>query len=412
MDKRDKWDDIVRMKSESFEMEPEPEDWEAIAERLSRKKKNALPEWWRYAAAVAALFVLAAGGYYLFRPQAPSASLTAETPANGINVEPENVIGRVTPDTAVASRLLAVLPAAEKTVSSQTSAIREAAVLPEAGNETAPEIPFIAENREKETGREANGSGRAPQTPEEDSFAGDKLLIVDAAPAKRHSRRWGFGVGGGSYSVGNTGAGSNVMPLGATGMHSLNADYSHILTLREMSASAETKHNVTHQRPLSFGLGVGYALNNRWTLQSGLSYSMLTSRWDVLGVNSGRAKQQLHFIGVPLAANYTVVEWNRFRLYTAVGGTAEWNVSGRIKTNYYDYNSGSSLDTRVESVRMKELQFSLNGHAGVSYPLLRFLNAYVEGGADYYFRNGSSLETIRSDKPFQLSLQAGIRFGF
>jgi hypothetical protein len=65
-----------------------------------------------------------------------------------------------------------------------------------------------------------------------------------------------------------------------------------------------------------------------------------------------------------------------------------------------------------EPVRMKELQWSVNARIGATYPVFKFVNAYIEGGANYYFDNHSSIETIRSDKPFHVSLQAGLRFGF
>ena len=40
------------------------------------------------------------------------------------------------------------------------------------------------------------------------------------------------------------------------------------------------------------------------------------------------------------------------------------------------------------------------------------MGLYIEPGAKYYFDNGSDIETIRSEKPFNVNLQAGFRFGF
>ena len=90
---------------------------------------------------------------------------------------------------------------------------------------------------------------------------------------------------------------------------------------------------------------------------------------------------------------------------------AEWNVSGNIKTDSYFLEEKATL-TEKEPVRMKEMQYSVNARAGAIYPIIKFINAYVEGGANYYFDNKSSIETIRSSKPFHVSLQAGLRFGF
>ena len=53
-----------------------------------------------------------------------------------------------------------------------------------------------------------------------------------------------------------------------------------------------------------------------------------------------------------------------------------------------------------------------NAKAGVSYPVYRFVNVFVEGGVAYYFDNGSSIETIRSEKPFNAGFNVGLRLGF
>lgn len=89
---------------------------------------------------------------------------------------------------------------------------------------------------------------------------------------------------------------------------------------------------------------------------------------------------------------------------------AEMNVSGRLNTKLYDENE--VVGKIKEDIRMKPLLWSLNARVGVSYPLLRFLSAYAEGGAGYYFDNGSDIETIRSEKPFNLNFQFGLRVGF
>jgi len=63
-------------------------------------------------------------------------------------------------------------------------------------------------------------------------------------------------------------------------------------------------------------------------------------------------------------------------------------------------------------VRMKEPLLSIGAQAGVTYPLWRFVNIYAETGLSYYFDNKSNVQTIRSDKPFNVSVQAGLRLGF
>jgi opacity protein-like surface antigen len=182
-------------------------------------------------------------------------------------------------------------------------------------------------------------------------------------------------------------------------------------SVSEYNETNISKVDMSHKQPLSLGLGVGYALNNRWSVQSGLVYSLLISEWKTALDYPDKYKQQLHFVGIPLGMNYKIAEWHRLRFYASAGGMAEWNVGGNIKSRYY-YFEDDAYRTEKESIRMKEMQWSVNGRVGASYPVVRFVNAYIEGGANYYFKNNSSIETIRSDKPFHVSLQAGLRFGF
>jgi outer membrane protein W len=165
------------------------------------------------------------------------------------------------------------------------------------------------------------------------------------------------------------------------------------------------------QTPISGGLGVSYYLTDRWTLSSGVVYTFLRSKgkdYDAAG-NPVEWKQNLHFLGVPLSASYTIAEWKRINFYVSAGGMGEWNVAGKIKRTA-KVEGLNAINN--DFVRMKETLWSVNSRAGAVYPLWKFINVYAEAGASYYFDNHSNIETIRSNKPFNISLQAGIRFGF
>ena len=88
----------------------------------------------------------------------------------------------------------------------------------------------------------------------------------------------------------------------------------------------------------------------------------------------------------------------------------EVNVSGKQNAKIFVENN--EIRHEKKHIRMKEWMWSVNARAGASYPLFRFLSVYAEVGAGYYFDNGSDIETIRSEKPFNVNLQAGFRFGF
>ena len=165
-----------------------------------------------------------------------------------------------------------------------------------------------------------------------------------------------------------------------------------------------------HKTPVSVGMSVSYSLNNRFALVTGLNYSLLSSSWETTDTYHNKTSQKLHFIGVPLSLSYKIAEWKRFQVYAAAGVMTEVNVSGKLVTKKYMHKE--LYEKESEHIRMKEWMWSVNARAGVSYPLLRFVSLYAEVGADYYFDNGSSIETVRSEKPFNVNLQAGFRLGF
>ena len=72
----------------------------------------------------------------------------------------------------------------------------------------------------------------------------------------------------------------------------------------------------------------------------------------------------------------------------------EINVAGKLNAKIFVENN--EIRHEKKHIRMKEWMWSVN----------------AEVGAGYYFDNGSDIETIRSEKPFNVNLQAGFRFGF
>ena len=118
---------------------------------------------------------------------------------------------------------------------------------------------------------------------------------------------------------------------------------------------------------------------------------------------------KLYFKGIPLSLSYKIAEWKRLRFYAAAGGMFEYNIAGTFE-EIINIDGGKSKERNNQ--RMKEPLWSVNARAGVSHPLWKIISVYAEAGTSYYFDNNSSIETIRSDKPFNVSLQAGIRLGF
>ena len=153
------------------------------------------------------------------------------------------------------------------------------------------------------------------------------------------------------------------------------------------ATNAETYHNVHHFQPIRFGLSLRYRLKDHWSVESGLSYTRLSS--DISTTTNGKTtilEQHLNYIGLPLNISYDLWKSNHFGLYVTTGGTIE-----------------KSLDT-------SPWLFSLNGTVGAEYKLTDIISLYAEPGLGYYFKDGSSTPIIYQDHPLNFNLSLGLRF--
>lgn len=177
------------------------------------------------------------------------------------------------------------------------------------------------------------------------------------------------------------------------------------------NGSRDVSTRKRHKLPVRAGLTVRYRITPRLGVESGVTYSYLTSEL-MAGSSDHRYEthQSLHYIGVPLNVSYTVWGNSRWEVYASAGGVVEKCVSGKAVTDYVI--DGEVKDTEHSDARVKPLQWSLNAAAGVQFNIVRRLGVYAEPGVAYYFNNGSKVETIYKDKPFNFNLRAGLRYSF
>ena len=146
--------------------------------------------------------------------------------------------------------------------------------------------------------------------------------------------------------------------------------------------SQSPKTNVRHKTPVSIGLGVGYSLNDRFSLQSGLNYTFLSSEWETGAVYRGEAKQKLHFLGIPLSLSYKIAEWKRIQFYAAAGGMTEVNVSGKQNAKIFVENN--EIRHEKKHIRMKDVVCERACRRELS--AISFLKCLCGGGSRLLFR--------------------------
>lgn len=422
---RDTWDDLFRSKLQDLEMDTAPDDWEAIASRLPDKKTVPFRKSLRYWAAAAVLSLLMiTGSMYVFERNEGKDTVADKVEHMAKQIETqqtkrlESIAERVEPVGQARPIVAAnVDPVVRK---SRLADFRTRVVDTKSYMENLPEEISTVEDTDPVVERDEQAIDSDVNPPSEDpkrnlstravsSGAVTTSLLAETTPQvqkkETSSRKWGFGMGGGSVSAGSDNS-VNTYAFKNTTLQDME-----LMSLNSPHFNKELpKTNIHHKTPVTIGVSVSRFLNKRFSLQSGLTYSFLSSSWETNGAYHNETKQKLHFLGLPLSLSYQIAEWKQIQLYAAAGGMMEVNVAGRLDTK--QYSGGKEFRHQSEKTRMDALLWSVNARVGASYPLFRFMSLYAEVGAGYYFDNDSPIETIRSEKPFNVNLQAGFRFGF
>ncbi len=242
----------------------------------------------------------------------------------------------------------------------------------------------------------------------------DKLHLPTEKKSSKGEKGWAVGL-----SVGNTGglvsldnAGGGDMQQSAGPMFSDKLDMTNVsngvLSIPEgqelvfaggvpyLRKSTRAVRDIKHKQPISFGVSVRKSLPKNFSVETGVTYTMLASEITYEG-NAEKVDQKLHYIGIPVRANWNFVNNKNFTMYVSAGGAIEKCVYGKI---------GSEKET------VKPVQLSVMGAVGAQYNISNRVGIYVEPGVSYFFDDGSAVETIRKENPTNFTLQAGIRLTY
>ena len=169
------------------------------------------------------------------------------------------------------------------------------------------------------------------------------------------------------------------------------------------------KTEYKHRLPVRVGLNVAYRLTDRLSVESGVSYTRLSSDMkDGTKDNYSSGSQKLDYIGVPLNVKYRAFGYRRLSVYASAGLLTEKCVSG--KTTHEYVISGEKKKHEAEDVAAKPWQLSVNAALGAQLDVLRNVGVYVEPGVSYYFDDRSPLSTIYKEKPLNFNLNMGVRY--
>lgn len=430
------WMRKIKERLEDYSEPLPPSGWERLEKELpvSRpplaEKRRVIP-FRRWAVAAAAVLLVAVSSMSLWLLQSPVGDEVRNAAVPSLAMIPDNLPESRLPDVQAKSsepvsrksgnaspanvsrrsfvaQQISVADAADEEKDLQVSAVESMVVRDK--KEVAEEP--VAQKEEvtatqKENKREEKAMRRSPY--------GKGKLSLPVEKKATNSRGWsvGLSVGNtGGLALGNNTMGGNMVQSdagnGFGGRIDLSSTANGILAIPEgeelifkdglpyLQKRADKIASVDHKQPLSFGFSIRKGLMKGFSVETGLTYTYLASDIKYEG-SAEKVSQKLHYIGIPLRANWNFIDTKSFTMYVAAGGAMEKCVYGKI---------GSKDET------VKPLQFSVMGAVGAQYNISKRVGLYVEPGVAYFFDDGSQVQTIRKDNPCNFTLQGGIRLTY
>ena len=268
--------------------------------------------------------------------------------------------------------------------------------------------PSTSQHHNPSTPQHLNPSTSQPHNPSTSLLAytpADSHASHRTAPSQRWTLSTSATTGMGASSVTNSTA-TYVEAVGPDDV--IWADNPQLgISIFNQGKSVKTEYK--HRLPVRVGLNVAYRLTDRLSVESGVSYTRLSSDMkDGTKDNYSSSSQKLDYIGVPLNVKYRAFGYRRLSVYASAGLLTEKCVSG--KTTHEYVISGEKKKHEAEDVAAKPWQLSVNAALGAQFDVLRNVGVYVEPGVSYYFDDRSTLSTIYKEKPLNFNLNLGVRY--
>ena len=451
------WTDTLKQKMAGYEERPSDELWAALSERagLQESRRKVIPVWfWGFSAAAA----LMAGIFVVTKVNDKSVNALGGITADVAVSEPV--------DTAVPEPIDAAVPEpVERTLAEELAEVKSAESVSLAGEavgrkqeaakvgtkqemkarkaksaliaEAVPVESSVSAVTEDVTSVNAeeyaaevpseNHDARETATVEntveqsEPAMSWDEYLKETPSEKARAKRSGGFSAGivaGGAVGGNTSGSKPTAMVMGANPLAAgvTKTDWID----KDSKASAivynqpEVQEEYSHKIPVKVGLTARYNITGRLGVETGLTYSILSSSVKIgnseTGKNWSTGSQTLHYLGIPLNISFNILNSRYVNIYLTGGGMMEKSISGNIKTD--EYVDGKFARTLTTNISPKGLQWSVNAAAGIQANILPQLGFFVEPGVSHHFKNSSRVRSIYTDKPTDFSLGFGLRYSF
>jgi hypothetical protein len=425
-EKEELWIKQLKKQLEDY-VEPVPEaGWEALEKELAKPATPVVPprrprlyiRRLQWAAAAAVLIAVCATALYLLNLS--DADTEQVLPHSVVAAEEPKPLPSPTPipepDEPVVQPVRSRDLLAVATPSRQNKPVtpaEEPAVMPVESASTTPTTSEQPAVRQEESAVRQEEPAKSPQEEEKHQpryRPSDRSKLQLPVEKKSRKQQSGWAVGASVGNGGGVSTGNNVLSYNTMGASSpLNLG-----VLTQGAVQIEKGEQIVfddgvphfkvtdkpieahHKQPVSVAVSLRKNLPHGFSVETGLMYTLLASDITLLE-ETQPVSQKLHYLGIPVRANWNFVELKHFTFYVSAGGAIEKCVYGK---------------QGEQKLTVNPVQFSVTGAVGAQYDINKRLGIYVEPGVSYYFDDGSSVQTIRKERPCNFNLQAGFRISY
>lgn len=186
--------------------------------------------------------------------------------------------------------------------------------------------------------------------------------------------------------------------------------------LQSLIIESNNEFKLHHNQPISFALTLDKRISPKFSIETGLLYTYLSS--DITSSKNLiiKEEQKFHYLGIPIYLNYDIYNTNKVRFYLSLGAVIQKDIKGTYKSSmkyeYSDLEFNPYIYDSKENIHQDNLQFSGHLLLGVSYPVYKKIYLYGTVGGAYYFDAKNKYRTIYSDKETQIDVNLGLKFNF
>lgn len=374
--------------------------WEGISSELDRieaaKVRRPVMVWFRRSAIAVAAAAAVAVGVFVdwsgqesdFVPRSAGTHMIAVAESEPVSDDAEATL----------------IADAKEEVRKAVSKAKEAVPASESSQETVIQEQVVSEEPETVSRQET--------VEEKASEPAEEKPVVKEEPATVWTDDWAE-----DDEPQKAGRGMSITASGTAGTNSVQKNGGGLMkrpslsTAKPQTGVEQKSTESTYGLPVSFGAGVQFSLNERWSLGTGVNYTLLTRKFfgTYTSVNSegvietsvsSDVRNVQQYIGIPVNAFYNILQKDYVNFYAYAGGTVEKCISDKYDILNTEY---------IYKGTAKGVQLSANVGLGVEFLLGKHLGIYVDPSLRYYFNCGQPA-SIRTSQPLMMGLEMGLRF--